>query len=449
MLKSSLSLRIQQLTAYITHHARRILLLLVVLLGIYAGTLILTLIQWRFTLSSGMTQDTILRLLASIGVIGVLLGLYFRSPFITRVAYDVGRKAGSLFLGLFRHGREWWTRFSAASFPARVRMVRIPGVLLMLLLLWYMLQSVLTPPKIIVTFPGNDGIEVPLTSTIEVQFDKKMHQGSVQSAFSLTPEVVGAFSWEGESTLIFTPAEQLARNQEYAVDVGRFALSSYFIPKISSDHIVFTTLGHPHVVLASPQTEAPSGDAPITVIFDRPMVTLTTASEKEQFQAAFTISPTLSGEGRWLGTTAYQFRPDEVPQAATTYTYKVPVGLPSEDGGSIQEDTVFSFSTERPHIQSTSPLREYGYANPVASISATLNLPIDPESAKNAFHLIHFKDGKEEEVPMTVKFVGTQQIGMYPAKPLIRSDRYGARIDAGLTSTSGPNGLETPYTWEF
>ncbi|MBI4130548.1 Ig-like domain-containing protein [Candidatus Roizmanbacteria bacterium] len=328
-------------------------------------------------------------------------------------------------------------------------MVRIPGILLILLLFWYLLQPVLTPPKIVVTFPGNDGIEVPLTSTIEVQFDKKMHQGSVQSAFSLTPEVVGAFSWEGESTLIFTPAEQLVRNQEYAVDIGRFALSSYFIPKISSDHIVFTTLGHPHVVLASPQTEAPSGDASITVIFDRPMVTLTTAAEKEQFQAAFTISPTLSGEGRWLGTTAYQFRPDEVPQAATTYTYKVPVGLSSEDGGSIQEDTVFSFSTERPHIQSTSPLREYGYANPVASVSATLNLPIDPESAKNAFHLIHFKDGKEEEVSMTIKFVGKQQIGMYPAKPLIRSDQYGARIDAGLTSTSGPNGLETPYTWEF
>jgi len=65
------------------------------------------------------------------------------------------------------------------------------------------------------------------------------------------------------------------------------------------------------VAVYSPQEEAVEDLAPVMVVFDRPMIPLTTATNSAIRKAAFSISPAVAGNGRWLGTTAYQFQPTE------------------------------------------------------------------------------------------------------------------------------------------
>lgn len=339
--------------------------------------------------------------------------------------------------------------FRSSSSRTKFKMLIKPATVLILVYLFFSYGGYLKPPKLQISFPGDGGAEIPLDSTIEIQFDRNMNKASVEKAFSITPEVKGSFSWTGDSRLIYTPEKPLNLADKYTLKIGPTAVSSFFIPKIKTNTITFETLGHPKVILASPQIEAPNADSPITVMFDRAMIPLTTADEKENFAPAFTLDPEVKGEGRWLGTTAYQFRAEEPFKNATTYTYRVVAGMKSKDGGELQEDVSFSFSTPRPRVLATTPPDGYQYANPTASVSATLNLPINLDSAQTSMHLFKLKDGSEEEVPTSVRINRSQQVGMYPSKPLEREVSYEARIAADLLSTEGGNGLEDTYSWKF
>ena len=357
-------------------------------------------------------------------------------------------KVKPLALRVLHKVQAWLQKFKISSREERVRMIRTPVIIGVIFLFIILYGHYFLPPRIVVTFPGEGGERIPLDSTIEVQFDRGMNKGSVEKSFSISPSISGKFEWLGDAKFVYKPNEPFSIAQKYAVKLGSFNLSSFFIPKLKTHTFVFETLGHPVVLLASPQTEAPEANNPITVMFDRPMIPLTTLDEKERQLPAFTITPEIKGEGRWLGTTAYQFRPSEPLKNATTYTYRVPAGIKAKDNGELQEDAVFSFSTQRPRVLATTPTVNYNFASPTASVSATLNLPINVKSASESFHLFKVEGVSKEEVPVNVR-VDKQQVGIYSIKPLQREIWYEAQIDAGLLSTEGENGLESTYSWRF
>lgn len=343
----------------------------------------------------------------------------------------------------------WRRRFSSSPPPQKLKMLLFPTAVVVIVSFILLYQPSLTTPQVVTTFPGDKGINIPLDSALEVQFNVSMNRPSVERAFLISPQVTGSFSWKGNTKVVFTPKEPLEGNQTYTVIINKWSLSSLLMPKLQKNSFSFTTISdHPTILLASPQTEAATDRPSITVMFDRPMIPLTTADEKKNQAPAFTIKPEVKGEGRWLGTTAYQFRPSSPLRPATTYTYLVKAGLKAEDGGTLQNDHHFSFTTPRPRLISTTPPRDSLYANPMASVSATISLPVDPQSAKESAHLSRLTNTQPEEVPLQIR-VDNQEVGLYPLKPLERESRYEARLDEGLLSTAGDNGLETTQSWQF
>jgi hypothetical protein len=69
---------------------------------------------------------------------------------------------------------------------------------------------------------GPTGQSEPVITQINVGFSKNMNKASVYDAFSISPNISGNFSWEG-NILVFTPDENLRYNREYTVVVTNFA----------------------------------------------------------------------------------------------------------------------------------------------------------------------------------------------------------------------------------
>ncbi len=341
--------------------------------------------------------------------------------------------------------RAWLTRFMHETPKGKWLMVRMPVIILAVLWVLVSYGPLFLPPRIMTSFPGNKTTGAPLSSTIEVIFNRSVIKSTIEKNLHITPALDATLSWEGNQKLIITPKKQLARGQQYTVAFSGLVLSSYFIPQITTSAVSFETIGNPTVIVASPEDEAPEDGTPITVVFDRPMIPLTTATNSALKKGAFTIEPAVKGEGRWLGTTAYQLRPSEPFKKASTYTVTVPKGLSSLDGGSLQEAYTFSFSSIRPRVIDRSPHRDEAYASPTASVSAQFNQPIDPSSAKELFAVY---DSRSNRVPGTVRVIGST-VGFYATGGLKREERYSVKVAAGLKGMEGPNGMETDDTWNF
>ncbi|MEA1894940.1 MAG: cohesin domain-containing protein [Euryarchaeota archaeon] len=74
-----------------------------------------------------------------------------------------------------------------------------------------------TPPTVIGNLPT--GTDVPVATDVTVTFDEAMNQTSAEGAFSITPDVDGAFSWSG-NIMTFTPGADLADNTTYDVTIS-------------------------------------------------------------------------------------------------------------------------------------------------------------------------------------------------------------------------------------
>ncbi len=340
---------------------------------------------------------------------------------------------------------DWLKKFYGASPKDKWHMVQKPVIIALVIFLIVLYGPLFLPPRIMTSFPGDKTTGAPLSSTIEVIFNRGVIQSTIEKNLRITPAVDATLSWEGNQKLIITPKKALDRGKQYTVSFNGFVLSSYYIPQLTSSSVSFETIGNPVVIVASPQDEAPEDGTPITVVFDRPMIPLTTATNSALKKSAFTIDPPIDGEGRWLGTTAFQFRPTERFKKARTYTVSVPAGLTSLDGGSLQQEYSWSFSSNRPRVIDRSPNRDFMYASPTASVSASFNQPIDVASAKEKFAVY---DSKNMRVPGTVVVSGST-VGFYATGGLRREEHYTVKVGEGLKGTEGPNGMEVEDTWTF
>ncbi|MBI4225862.1 Ig-like domain-containing protein [Candidatus Roizmanbacteria bacterium] len=338
----------------------------------------------------------------------------------------------------------WQQEFKQADKPKRWQMVKKPVVVIVGLFLLIKFGPLFTPPRIITTFPGNMSSEAPLDSKIEIIFNKGVIKSLAERSLDIKPNISGNFSWEGNQKLVFTPKNNLGRASSYKISFRGVVLSNFFVPLIGNKTITFETLGNPKVVLASPQNEALEDFTPITVVFDRPMIALTTATNSAIKKPAFSLNPEIEGEGRWLGTTAYQYRPSEPFKKATTYSVSLPE-LQSQDGGKLQNVYRWEFSSERPHVEAVSPLQNEQFASPTASVSAIFNQNVNESSIIEKFHLL---DASGNRVPGRVALNG-RIFGFYPSSSLLREKSYRVQLDQGVQSADGPNGMETGYTWSF
>jgi hypothetical protein len=125
--------------------------------------------------------------------------------------------------------------------------------------------------------------------------------------------------------LRFKPERPLQRNSVYQAQIGSDAASATGVSLLEGLSLTFNTISDLTVSQTSPPDEAVdiAIDATFTVIFNRPVVPLLIAEEQANLPDPLSISPAVSGQGEWVNTSVYVFRPSAVLQGQTTYTVRV------------------------------------------------------------------------------------------------------------------------------
>ena len=290
--------------------------------------------------------------------------------------------------------------------------------------------------------------------SIEIVFDKAMDHEAVAQAFRLQPAgkeapVKGKLTWADERTLRFTPAAALPRDTVYDVILTQNASAATGELLREPYTFRFATAGYLEVaqVIPAPDTADAETAANITVIFNRPVVPLTSLAQMTALPDPLVLEPDVAGHGEWLNTSIYVFTPDAPLAGGVTYSAKVSAGLQDIAGAVLAEDYLWHFTILPPKVLWTQPRDGDVLVDINTAISVQFNQPIDLESAHRAFHL----EGKgllSGDVSGTL-VVNADTLTFTPTQSLDFDTVYTVRLDPGVTSTAGGTGMKEGYTWRF
>ncbi|MEA3309224.1 MAG: Ig-like domain-containing protein [Chloroflexota bacterium] len=294
------------------------------------------------------------------------------------------------------------------------------------------------------------------SGAIELTFDKAMDQGAVKDAFRIqkaaeTPEeVTGELTWVNERTVRFQPQKDLARAATYDVVLTQTASAESGEPLREPYVFRFTTAGYLEVaqVIPAPDTADLETDATITVIFNRPVVPLTSLEQMEELPNPLILDPPVAGEGEWLNTSIYTFMLEEPLAGGAEYTAKIKAGLEDISGAVLADDYVWRFTTLPPKVVWTRPQDGANLVDIETPIHIEFNQPVDPDAAHAAFHLQKTTLLGRQDLPGDLAMQG-QMLTFTPTEALDFNTVYAATVDAGVISTSGGVGMRDSFSWRF
>jgi uncharacterized protein YfaS (alpha-2-macroglobulin family) len=310
----------------------------------------------------------------------------------------------------------------------------------------------LPPPQLVGRSPAPNE-EQPLDAPVELTFDQPMDKDSVESAFSLSPDAEGSFLWGDDRTVSYAVDGGLERGVRYSVELAGTAKNLEGTHLETPIEFEFGTVGFLAVsqVMPLPGSDELDPDTLVTVIFDRPVVPLTSISRQGELPSPLTFVPPVRGTGEWLNTSIYLFRPEDGLAPATQYKARVAAGIEDLTGGTLAEDYVWEFSTISPAIVKVQPLDNWKYMGPTDVISVTFNQPMDHASAQERFAL----EAAGELLPGAFSWQGGETaidpevMAFVPEEPLARGTLLRARLAAGAQAKAGSMAIAQDQTWSL
>ncbi len=290
---------------------------------------------------------------------------------------------------------------------------------------------------------------------IELVFDQPMARETVSRALTVqtaaeapTP-IAGELTWRDDRTAVFKPGKALPRNVVYDVILTQDATSATGTPLREPLVFRFATAGTLEVaqVIPAPGTTDTETDMPITVMFNRPVAPLTSLKQMESLPNPLRIEPAIEGQGEWLNTSIYVFRPAKPLAGGVTYRVTVASGLQDLSGALLIEDYNWSFSTQPPEVVWTQPRDGETLVDIRRPIQVEFNQPIEAASAQRAFSL---KGGSLLRTNISGSFaVMGNTLTFTPTRDLEFDTTYTVSVEAGVTGVSGGEGMRQAYTWQF
>ena len=220
---------------------------------------------------------------------------------------------------------------------------------------------------------------------IIINLPKGVSKNGAEEKVSFEPDIQGA--WIASSlpdAILYKPSSELTIGKHYLVS---FTTDSGVIKK---DFLVDED---PAVVSIFPNADAEADPASaITIVFNRPMVPLTTLSELDKKSVPITISPRTPGKFKWISTRTLQFIPDKTLWGSAHYTVSVRPDFVSMDGLSIPAKT-YSFTTKNLRLDSTTT-GEIVYTQPIRFY---FNQPVDLKKTSGEITLTNKTTGSRVE----------------------------------------------------
>lgn len=96
--------------------------------------------------------------------------------------------------------------------------------------------------------------------------------------------------------------------------------------------------------------ELPISIEGITVLFNQPVISLSTLDSSKKPKVDLKITPAVEGRIRWLGTTGFIFEPKTHFTPATSYNVQLPA-FTAENGAAIKQSMEWNFETVKPRVQ--------------------------------------------------------------------------------------------------
>lgn len=230
---------------------------------------------------------------------------------------------------------------------------------------------------------GDDHVGQTLTA-IDVEFSKQVRQTSAESRFRIDPYVAGTYSWDGQTTLIFTPSRKLPSDTAFTVTVepGFEDLVGNVAPS-GVDAWTFRTVGPPTAVSSTPAdgTVDVPVDVPVTLTFDRLMDTTSV-------EGALRVDPALPFHANWSGRTV-TLAFDGPLAYGTDYTVTVLATAADTDGSRLRTPFSLRFSTVAAGlgVVATIPSVDVSGASIRTPIAVVFDAPIDPASIAGALRI--------------------------------------------------------------
>jgi uncharacterized protein YfaS (alpha-2-macroglobulin family) len=243
------------------------------------------------------------------------------------------------------------------------------------------------PLQVIDTVPLA-GQELGPVEPITVFFDRPLDCATAAAAVSLEPALAGSVACAGAS-LTWTPDAPYPNASQLKLTVADSLRAADGAALVEPFTLELTTISNLAVAEVLPADGAAGieTDALITVIFNRPVVPLVVDEDRDQLPDPLTITPAVAGQGEWLNTAIYVFRPDPALAGGSTYTVTVNAGLTTVDGAVLPQAFSFLFTTVDPAIVDTYPLDQASDIPLDDSIQVTFNQPMNQASTQAAFYL--------------------------------------------------------------
>jgi hypothetical protein len=346
------------------------------------------------------------------------------------------------------------------------------------------------PPQITLVNPLEDETQVALDSIIEATFSEPMNQSATQQAFSITPSVLGDFSWAGDK-LIFIPQSQFNQGITYTVEITADAkdLENETLDgdldgveegsPLDDFSWQFTAMSEtPKVDSVFPLhgTQKVFTDTDVIINFTKGMDTQTTIDALSYEVDSINFPLSSNGQSLWtLADSTLTFTPNVNFQHDKLYTFNIEYTATDATGGSFdgdgdgtggevgEDDYVWSFTTiaEPPKVQTIFPKN---YATKVEAdtiISVKFSKEMDQTSVEDAFTYSHDETNTTwDSSDGNVTWTSLSKMEFNPDENLEYEVDYTIRIEATATDSQGitldgnknkkPEGVEIDsYEWTF
>lgn len=298
--------------------------------------------------------------------------------------------------------------------PPRKRMYGVLAVALMCVLIgggilvWNRSHQNQVPVKQFTNVYSFVPEKISKSAMIPISLPEGVSEESAKAGITFSPKIEGQWQQEEqEDFIVFIPAQPLKSAVYYAINLDTDSVQmsgDFYVDEDPQIEAIFPALG----------TETHE-DSEITIIFNRPMVPLTTLTEQESKALPITITPQTPGKFKWVSTRNLQFIPETTLIPSSEYTVTIGDDLYSVDGLKVVGKT---------HTFFTRPLRyEYistdhiGYKSPMI---VQFNQPVDiKETAKK----IKVVDGEGKEIAIDVVYGEITQYDPETRKNMTEEDQ--------------------------
>ncbi len=249
--------------------------------------------------------------------------------------------------------------------------------------------------------------KISKSAEIPISIPTGIDEAAARGGITFSPEVKGEWVIEDlPNQLLFKPEKPLREKVYYAINMdtpGAQMSGDFYVDEDPAIVAVFPGTG----------TEAHE-ESEITIVFNRPMVPLTTLETSESIALPITITPPTEGRFKWISTRTLQFIPATTLMPSSAYTVTVAPGLTSVDGLPVTPYT---------HAFVTRPLRyerltegDTGYRSPIA---IAFNQEVSLEKTRGQIAVT--KDGNT--VPVDVTYGETTTYDWKTGKTTVTENR--------------------------